>query len=477
MMRRTRLPCSLAAILATVACPAPAAAAPRSDPRQETVERILSESLVRGRAHELLQDLCVTAPKRLSCTSGNALAVEWARKKMEDLGFENVRLEEVTGVPCWQRGGTASLAVLEPADSRALHLPVLALGGSVGTGVDGVAGELVVVESFDELRALGDKARGSVVLFNRAMDPGLLDPFEAYGGAVDQRSRGAVAAARAGAVAAIVRSMTTRIDDHPHTGALRYQDGVERVPAAAVSTAGAERLAALARSGARPRLKLVLDCRLHADGTAQNVVGELVGSSAPEEVVLVGAHLDAWDVGQGAHDDGAGCAQTLEALRLLRSLELRPKRTLRAVLYANEESGLRGGVGYRERHLDALGKHVLAIESDRGGFTPRGFETDAGPDALALLRPISALFEPIGATVLREGGHGGADISPLAKDGVVLMGYLPDPQRYFDYHHCARDTVDAVHPRELELGAGVIAAMAWCVADLAQPLPRNPKKP
>lgn len=471
-MERTLLPL----LLATALCPLPASAAPRSDPRQETVDRILAESLSRGRAHELLQELCIAAPKRLSCTAGNAQAVSWALATLEELGFENVRLEEVTGVPCWQRGRTATLAAEEPADARTLHLPVLALGGSVGTGVDGVAGPLVVVESFDELRALGESARGAIVLFNRPMDPSAVDPFEAYGRAVDQRSRGAVEAARAGAVAALVRSMTMRIDDHPHTGALRYAEGVERIPAAAVSTAGAERLAALVRSGVRPRLRLSLDCRLHPDGTSQNVVGELVGSEKPDEIVLVGAHLDSWDVGTGAHDDAAGCAQAIEALRLLRSLGLRPKRTLRTVLYANEENGLRGGIAYRERHLKALEKHVLAIESDRGGFTPRGFDTDAGPAALALLRPISALFEPIGATVLRAGG-GGADISPLAKDGVVLMGYLPDAQRYFDYHHCARDTVDAVHPRELELGAAVIAAMAWSVAELPEPLPRNPKKP
>jgi hypothetical protein len=307
------------------------------------------------------------------------------------------------------------------------------------------------------------------------MDPKVLDPFEAYGGAVDQRGRGAAEAARHGGVAAIVRSMSLAIDDAPHTGAMRYEDGTARVPAAAVSTAGAERLSILLRAKPDLRLRLRLDCADRGEVPSSNVVGEIRGGKLAGEIVLVGAHLDGWDVGQGAHDDGSGCAEVLEAMRLLRALDLRPARTLRAVLFMNEENGLRGARAYREAHRDESARHVLAIETDRGGFAPRGFSTDASGDAFASLRAIAARLEPAGASLLRAGG-GGADVSILHQDGVPLMELLSEPSRYFDVHHSERDILDAVNPRELELGAAVLAAMAFEAADagpeLSRPLPR-----
>jgi hypothetical protein len=231
-----------------------------------------------------------------------------------------------------------------------------------------------------------------------------------------------------------------------------------------VSTAGAERLAALLQKEKRVTVRLRLDCRENPDVESHNVVGEITGSAHPDEIVLVGAHLDNWDVGQGAHDDGAGCAEVLEAMRLVRALGLKPARTLRAVLFMNEENGLRGARAYRDAHQAELARHVLAIETDRGGFSPRGFETDAQGELLASLRPIAALLEPAGAGLLRSGG-GGADVSALHGDGVPVMELLPDPQRYFDVHHCSRDTLDTVNPRELELGAAALAAMAFFAAD------------
>jgi Zn-dependent M28 family amino/carboxypeptidase len=254
---------------------------------------------------------------------------------------------------------------------------------------------------------------------------------------------------------------------------MRYAEGVTKVPAAAISTAGADRLAALALSGRTVRIALALDCETREDVRSHNVVGEIKGSTFPDEIVLVGGHLDAWDVGQGAHDDGAGTVQTIEALRLVRSLGLRPKRTLRAVLFMNEENGLRGGRAYRDTHKAEVEKHVLAIESDRGGFAPRGFATNANPRAFEILRGITELLHAGSPATLVQGG-GGADISPLEREGVIVMEYLPDAQRYFDFHHCERDVLDAVHPRELELGAAWMAVMIYLVADLDERLPRNP---
>jgi len=435
----------------------------------EEFARIHGEALAHPQAYSKLQELCLAAPHRLSGSADAAQAVAWAKKEMETIGLENVHLEACT-VPHWERGPSASLTVLAPEDKANTFLPILALGGSVGTPREGVQGELLIVKSFEELEQQKDSARGKIVLFDRPMDPRQLDPFEAYGGAVNQRGRGAIEAARHGAVAALVRSMTLRLDDVPHTGAMRYEEGVPRIPAAAVSTAGAERLGALVRSGRPVTLSLRLDCVDRGEAPSHNVVGEIRGSSRPDEIVLLGAHLDAWDVGQGAHDDGAGCVHVIEALRILKTLGLRPARTIRAVLFMNEENGLRGAVAYRDAHQVEIPRHVLAIESDRGGFAPRGFATDAKGSALAALREIADRLEPAGASLLRP-GEGGADISVLRRDGVVLMELVTDPQRYFDLHHSSRDTLDTVHPRELELGAAALAAMAYAAAEAGDRLP------
>jgi hypothetical protein len=260
------------------------------------------------------------------------------------------------------------------------------------------------------------------------------------------------------------------MDDLPHTGSMRYEDGVEKLPAAAVSTAGAERLAGLLRKEKRVVVRLRLDCREGPEVPSHNVVGEIPGASKPGEIVLLGAHLDNWDVGQGAHDDGAGCAEVLEAMRLVRALGLKPARTLRAVLFMNEENGLKGARAYKEAHLTELPRHLLAIETDRGGFSPRGFETSAEGELLAALRSVSARLDKVGADLLRPGG-GGADVSVLRESGVAVAELLPDSERYFDVHHCTRDTLDTVHPRELELGAAALAAMAYGAADSGVSIP------
>ena len=462
-------------ILALPSLPAQGGDPADVEPYRERAGLILRGALAEGRAWPMLEELCTVAPLRLSGSPGAERAVQWALEAMRAAGLENVRAEPCK-VPHWERGSRAELAVLPAsAEGAAEPLRILALGGSVATPEAGLTAAVVEVKSLDELAALGERARGRIVFFNRPMDPALLDTFAAYGGAVDQRTRGASAAAKAGGVAAIVRSMTTRLDDFPHAGAMRYEEGVERVPAVAVSTLGAERLAGLLRERPDLRVRLALDCRTHEDVESANVVGELRGAERPEEVVLLGAHLDAWDVGQGASDDGAGCVQVIEAARLIAASGAKPRRTIRVVLFANEENGLRGAFAYAETHADELEHHVLALESDRGGFVPRGFVSDANPAAMRSLRSLAGLLAEAGAGEVREcgPGQGGADVWPLSRAGVITAGLLPDPQRYFDVHHCARDTLEQVSPRELALGAGVIGALAYGVANLPERLPAN----
>jgi len=434
-----------------------------------TVESILHASLSEGEAYDLLQKLCEAAPHRLAGSAGAARAVELMKAEMERAGFENVRLEACT-VPHWERGAVEKLVI--SSGNTGVRLPILALGGSVPTPEGGLVAPVIEVRSFEELHERADEAAGKIVFFNRRMDPTLFDSFRAYGGSVGQRSRGAIEAAKVGGVAAIVRSMTTRLDDFPHTGAMGYEDGVERVPAVAVSTRGAEHLSAWLAEGRDFEARLELSCAWHEDAESFNVVGELRGSELPDEVVVVGGHLDCWDVGQGAHDDGAGCAQAFEVIRLLDALDLRPRRTIRAVMFMNEENGMRGAYGYHAAHLGEMEEHVMALESDRGAFTPRGFTSDAGPEAMAVLRSIIALMAPAGITVM-DPGYGGADISPMAADGVPLVGFLPDCQRYFDLHHSERDTLAQVSDREINLGAGAMAALCYVVADLPEALARN----
>ncbi len=435
-----------------------------------TIEQIIEEALTKGQAYPLLESLVRAAPHRLSGSAGAADAVAWARSMMEELGFQNVRLEPVT-VPRWERGAIERLRVVAPA-TEAIDLPVLALGGSVATPEGGLRGEIVEVHSLDELLKWGSDLDGKIVFFNRPMDPRNIATFDAYGGAVDQRVWGAARAAPHGAIATIVRSMTTRLDDFPHTGAMRYEDGGPRIPSLAVSTNGAEHLSALLKRGP-VTVEVELASRWHDDVLSANVVGELVGSERPDEVVVVGGHLDGWDVGQGAHDDGSGCAQSLESIRLLKSLGLRPRRTIRCVLFMNEENGLAGARNYRQEHDHEMSRHVFALESDRGGFTPRGFTTNANPEALAVLKAIGRHLEPIGADrVVR--GSGGADVNPMQDAGVIVAGFLPDSQRYFDVHHSWNDTLDRVSARELQLGAAAMAALLYVVADMEPRLPHNP---
>jgi Zn-dependent M28 family amino/carboxypeptidase len=360
-------------------------------------------------------------------------------------------------VPRWVRGAVEEARI----KGSKSPLSICALGGSIGTPSKGITAQVVEVKSFEELHALGDKAKGKIIFFNRPMDRSKITTFEAYGGAVNQRGSGAIEAAKAGGVAALVRSMTTALDDVPHTGGMRYVDSINKVPAAAVSTVGAERLSGLLGRG-QVTLTLKLSCATMPDVESANVVGELTGTEKPEEVIVIGGHLDSWDKGQGAHDDGAGCAHVLEALRLLKEAGLAPKRTIRVVGFMNEENGLKGGIAYAARPRPGE-KHIAALETDAGGFSPRGFGVQADSLVFDKIAKWSYLFEPIDADRIRRGG-GGADISELGKLGVPMIGLRVDGQRYFDYHHSAKDTIDKVNERELELGAASIAALVYVLA-------------
>ena len=436
----------------------------------ETMRAIVSESLARGQAYDRLVDLCTTTPHRLSGSPGAAAAVEWARQELSALPFDDVRLEPVT-VRHWVRGDIERVRVTAPPHLAGESFRCLALGGSVGTPVGGVSGEVLRVESFDELAGRADDARGRIVFFDIPMDPEARDTFAAYGAAVTQRVRGAIEAGKAGAVGVVIRSVASVIDDEPHTGGMRYQPGVPELPAAALSTVGAQRLTALLQTGP-VTLNLELDCRELEPKPSFNVVADYLGSELPEEIVLVGGHLDGWDVGQGAHDDGAGTCHSIEVVSLLAELGLRPKRTIRVVLFMNEENGLAGARAYASDHADELDRHVLALESDAGGFSPRGFTTNAGEEGFAILRLLCDELVAERGSELDPGG-GGADISQLAPAGVPLVGFRPDDERYFAIHHTNADTLEAVNQREMNAGAGVIAAMVWAVADLSVRMPSN----
>lgn len=455
MRRAASLVLAALAACSTVTAPAPTDAA-----QTARVQQLAMRALEDNQAIATLASLCETAPKRLSGSSGYDDAVRWAVATMRESGLQNVRAEPVM-VPHWRRGAeTASIVGDDPAPLR-----VTALGGSVPTPAGGLEAEVVEVRSFEQLAQLGEAARGKIVFFNRPMPRALRRTGSAYGEAVPQRSNGAIEAGKVGAVAALVRSVTTAIDEHPHTGAMHYQDDVTKVPSAAIATIDAEELARRLKSGP-VRVRLQLGCETLPDVEQANVVGELLGSERPDEYVVIGGHLDAWDLGTGAHDDGAGVAHVLEAVRLLQACGIRPRRTIRVVLFANEENGLRGAEAYAQAHQDELARHVAAIETDSGGFSPIGFSCSLRDDAAAVVRALFAPLLEIGAGVFVPGaGAGGADIAPLHKAGVPCFGLWTDGQRYFDYHHTEVDTLAMVNERELALGAAAIAFAASVLAD------------
>ncbi|HLE33212.1 MAG TPA: M20/M25/M40 family metallo-hydrolase [Bacteroidota bacterium] len=422
--------------------------------------RLFKMSLGSGKSYEALTDLSVNIGHRISGSPQAEKAVQWTKKKMEEFGLENVRLEPVM-VPRWVRGEVEEGSVILP-DGKKIPVKITALGGSIATPAKGISAEVVEVHSWEELRALGEKAWGKIVFFNRPFDRTKIHTFEGYGGAVDQRGGGAIEAAKAGGVMALVRSMTPRLDDFPHTGGMGYNDTVPKIPAAAISTIGANKLSDLLKQHPKLKVYLKISSKTLPDVESANVVGELKGSEIPNEVVVIGGHLDSWDKGQGAHDDGAGVVQCIDAVRMLKELGLRPRRTIRVVAFMNEENGGRGGQAYAAKQRPGE-KHIAAIESDMGGFMPRGFTAATDSVRFEKIARWAPLFRHIMADRILPGG-GGADISWLIPQGVPQIALLPEVQRYFNYHHADDDTIDNVEERELQLGAACMAILSYVLA-------------
>jgi hypothetical protein len=431
----------------------------------DLASRLVQTGLRQLGAYETLAKVLSVGPRAAGSAQADA-AVAVMADHMQALGFDGVRTEPTT-VQHWVRGTVEEGRVLSRR-SGSTPVKVRAIGNSIATPAAGVTAGIIEVRSIAELEKVGDRAQGRIVFFNGAMDPTLLDTFQAYGGAVPQRSGGAAAAARAGAVAVVVRSLTLQVDEDPHTGTMTYDPATPKIPAVTISTAAADRLSALLRTEPDARLYLRTSSQMLPPVLSHNVMGELRGAEKPDEVVLVGGHLDSWDLSPGAHDDGAGCAQSVEALRLIRALGLRPRRTIRAVLFMDEENGGTGARDYARSENRRTERHIAAIESDRGGFLPIGIAVGAKGVVFDRLKGWEPLLQRLGLYWIRPGG-GGADIDPLGPTGTVLMELVPDSQRYFDFHHSTTDTLDKVHPRELELGATAMAMLAYLVSEEGVP--------
>ncbi|MDZ4702724.1 MAG: M20/M25/M40 family metallo-hydrolase [Saprospiraceae bacterium] len=447
---------------AFVVCALGAIEAQTTDADAFFIRKIYDNALTQGRCYPWLEYLCKRIGGRLSGSPQATAAVEYTRQMLDTMGLDKVWLQPCT-VPRWIRGDKEIVRIVNSRKMGSVDLNALALGNSVGTGAGGISAEVLEVLSLDELEKLGEiNLRGKIVFFNRPLDPTQLNTFAAYGGAVDQRGLGATRAARFGALGVLVRSMTTALDDVPHTGALRYDEGVPEIPAFGISTNDAERLSALLKQ--EPvRIYMRSTCVMMDPVVSHNVIGEIIGSEKPEEIILVGGHLDSWDVGEGAHDDGAGCVQAMDVLQVLKRSGYRPKRTLRCVLFMNEENGLVGGAVYRAESDKKKDYHIAAIESDRGGFTPRGFTCEGDPSVFEkYFKRVSGwlpLIEPYGLR-LKPGGSG-ADIGGLKAQKGLLFGFEPDSQRYFDYHHAPTDVLETVNRRELEMGVAAMASWVY----------------
>ncbi|MFL6281949.1 MAG: M28 family metallopeptidase [Pyrinomonadaceae bacterium] len=433
----------------------------RAEEYRERAGRIIGAALTSDVAYKRLAWLTDRIGNRLSGSESLTRAIEWAVSEMKRDRLDNVRAEKVM-VPHWVRG-EESLELIEPVGRR---LSMLGLGNSVGTPPEGVRAEAVVVRSFDELEALGERVRGKIVVYNV--------PFTTYGETVAYRGVGPSRAAKYGAVAVVVRSVTPVSLQTPHTGSLRYSEDQPKIPAAAVTIEGAELLQRMQERGEHPVLRLKMEAHFLPDAESANVVAELKGRERSDEVVVVGGHIDSWDVGQGAHDDGGGCIVSWEAVRLLKELGLRPRRTIRVVLFTNEENGARGGNGYRDAHKTELSNHVLAIESDIGVFRPTGFglSEKASPQARADFVEIAKLLSNIRADHIDPDGEG-TDISPMMKEGVTGASLNVDFSHYFDIHHTQADTFDKVNPQELAACVAAMAVMAYVVADMPERLGRQ----
>jgi carboxypeptidase Q len=430
-----------------------------ADRYRDAASRITARATKDSAAWNRLAVLTETFGNRFSGSESLERAIDWTLAEMSKDGLDAVRGEPAM-VPRWVRGAES----IEMVSPRRAVLPMLGLGGSIATPAAGITADVMVVTSYEDLRARASEARGKIVLFNV--------PFTTYGQTVQYRSGGAVAAARAGALASIIRSVTPYSQRTPHTGGMAYNDSVPKIPHAAITPEDADMIARMIGRGQRVTVKITMSARMMPDAPSRNVVAELRGTTAPDEVVVMGGHIDSWDVGRGAMDDAGGVVVAWEAIRILKELGLRPRRTIRVVGWTNEENGLRGGNAYRDAHRAELDKHIAAIESDGGVFKPLGFGFTGSDSAFALVRQIGTLLAGIGAGDIARGG-GGADIGPIMALGVPGLGLNVDSSKYFWYHHTDADTVDKLDQREVALCVATMAVMAYVLADMPDRLPRE----
>lgn len=431
---------------------------------QSNHEQMLSDiykfSLTKSNCYPWLDYLSNEIGSRMSGSIGAEKGVAYTKQQLETLGLDKVYLQEVM-VPKWVRGEKETAYILD--NKTKVSVPICALGGSIATAKSGLTAEIVEVHGIKELEALGaEKIKGKIVFYNRPFEATNINAFTSYGGCVDQRYNGAEKAAKMGAVATIVRSMGFRLDDFPHTGAQSYGDlpKDQYIPTAAISTNAAELLSKKLKTNSNLKFYMKLSCQTLDDVLSYNVIGEITGSEHPEKIMIVGGHLDSWDLADGSHDDGAGVVQSMEVLEIFKKLNYRPKNTIRAVLFMNEEFGGKGGRKYAELSKENKENHIFALESDCGGFSPRGFQMECDAANFLKVNGWKHLFEPymIHSFTL---GHPGSDVDHLKSDKIVKAGLKPDSQRYFDYHHAANDKFDAVNKRELELGAASMASLIY----------------
>ena len=434
---------------------------------------IYTYNLTQGNCYENLRSLCKDVGNRLSGSHSAQKAVEWAALLMEKTKLDTIYFQRIM-VPHWVRGKT-ELVSWKNKKGSIVNVNCTALGGSVGTnGV--LKGDLIEINNWNQLEEYGEKLiKGKIVFFNRPMNPTYISTGMAYGNCVDQRHNGASRAVEYGAIAVIVRSMTLKFDKNPHTGSMSYTDSTKKIPAVAISTKDAHDLSEALKINNVKSLSLELSCKQLPDTVSYNVIGEIKGSMFPEEIILIGGHLDSWDIGEGAHDDGAGVVQSLQVLETFKKMNIKPKRTLRCVMYMNEENGNRGGEHYANMVRNNSEKHLFALESDRGGFSPRGFSIDGNKLQLEYLQTFKNLFEPYQLHIFSK-GYSGVDIGPLKDGKLCLVGLVPDSQRYFDYHHSKEDVFENVHKRELELGASAITSIVYLVDKYGLPSSESIKK-
>lgn len=426
------------------------------------IKEIYAQSLSDGQAYNWLYHISENIGGRLAGSKNADKAVEYTKDILGTLNLDKVYLQECT-VPVWERGETELVAIVNSKNSGTLILNATSLGNSIGSGPSGVYGEVIQVNTLDNLKELPESmVKNKIVFFNRPMDPTQINTFRAYGGAVDQRASGPALAAKKGAKGAIVRSMTTNLDDVPHTGVTVFGPTDKNIPSMAISTNDAETLAEL-MSTESIFIYMENDCKVKPDKGSHNVIGEIKGSEFPDEIILVGGHLDSWDLGGGAHDDGAGCVHSMQVLASLKELNYKPKRTIRCVLFMNEENGLGGAKAYAESSNEKGEFHMAAIESDAGGFSPRGFgvggETGVFTEKFPNIRDWRNVLGSYGLEL--SPGGGGADINPLKSQGGLLFGLRPDSNRYFDFHHTENDRISEVNKRELHLGAAAMTSLVF----------------